>query len=78
VTRAKRVEVTLRAFEKSGDAMLLAERFHFVVATGEQLVRISLVTDVPHDLIARRFEYGMYGDSELNDAESGANVTTRP
>ena len=44
------------------------------VAAGEHLVRIPLVPDVPHELVARRVEAVVQRDRQLDDAESGADV----
>ena len=45
-----------------------------VVAPGEQLVRIALVADVPHELVARRVERVVQRDGQLDDAEPRADV----
>ena len=58
VAGAEGVVLALGALEEAGDAALLAQRLHPRVAAGEQLVRIALMTDVPHELVARRLEHG--------------------
>ena len=63
-----------RALEKAGEAVFLTQRLEALVATGEQLVRIALVADVPDELIARRVERGVQRDRQLDDAETGADV----
>ena len=45
-----------------------------VVAAGEQLVRVALMADVPHELVARRLERVVERDRQLDDAEAGADV----
>ena len=45
-----------------------------VAAAREHLVRIRLVPDVPHQLIARRVEDVVQRDRELDDTEPCADV----
>ena len=51
-----------------------AQRADAVAPGGDDLVRISLVPDVPHQPVTRGIEYPMQGDGELDDAEAGAKV----
>ena len=37
-------------------------------------MRVGLVADVPHDLVARRVEQAVHGDRDLARAEVGAEV----
>ncbi len=73
---AERVVLALAALEKPRDAVFLAQGFHPSVAPGQQLVRIALVADVPHDLVARRVERVVQRDGQLDDAEPGADVAS--
>ena len=57
-----------------GQAAVLADRPELVAAAGEDLVRIGLVADVPHDLVARRVEQRVHGYRDLARAEVGAEV----
>jgi hypothetical protein len=43
-------------------------------AAGEDLVRVGLVADVPHEAVARRVEDVVQGDGELHDAEPGTEM----
>ena len=74
---AESVVVALAALQESGQTLLLPERLHASVASGEKLVRISLVTHVPHQLIAGRIERRMERDRQLDDAKSRADVPAR-
>ena len=71
---AKGVVLALGALEESGHSVLLAERLHPIVATGEQLVRVALMSNVPHELVARRVEGVVQRDRQLDHAEAGADV----
>src|SRR5207247_1350544 len=57
-----------------GKTAVLADGWKPVSATGEDLVGVCLVTDVPENLVARRVEQAMKGDGELTSAEVGAEV----
>ena len=74
--RTERVVLTLGAFQEGGHSALGTQRFKAGVASGEQLVRISLMSHIPHELIFGRLKRGVQGDREFNDAKSCANVTT--
>ena len=74
VSRAEGVVFTLAAPQESGDAALLAQRLHLIAAAGEELMRISLVADVPHELIYGRVEHVMKRDGKLDDAKARADV----
>ena len=58
------------------DAVELAQRAKAVEPTGQQLVRVGLVTRVPDDVIARRLEEPMEGDRQLHDAKRRAEMST--
>jgi hypothetical protein len=56
------------------ETAVLADRVEAVAATGEDLVRVGLVADVPEDLVARRVEQAVQRDGQLAGAEIGAEV----
>ena len=60
--RAEGVVFALAALGETGNAAGLPQRFHLVAAAGEDLVRISLVADVPHQLGSGRIENVMQRD----------------
>ena len=72
--RAEGVVLAFRALEKSGEAVFLAQGVHASRAAREHLVRIALVADVPHELVARGVERVVQGDGEFHDAEPRADV----
>uniref|UniRef100_A0A6J6A146 Unannotated protein n=1 Tax=freshwater metagenome TaxID=449393 RepID=A0A6J6A146_9ZZZZ len=52
----------------------MADRRELVPATGQNLVWISLMADVPEDLVARRIEHRMKSDREFAGTEVRAEV----
>jgi hypothetical protein len=47
---------------------------HLLHAAREDLVRVGLVADVPHEAVARRVEHVVQGDGQLHDAEPGTEM----
>ena len=74
MARTERVVLALVSLEKTGKAILLSQRFHSACPPGEQLVRIALVTDVPHNLVSRSVERRVNGNGQLDHAKAGADV----
>jgi len=74
VSRAELVVLALGASQESREASRLAQRGQAIVAPGEDLPRIGLVSHVPHDLVARGVEAVTQRHGELDDAEPGADV----
>ena len=72
--RAERVVFALGALGEAGEAALLAQRADAVAAAGQDLVRIGLVADVPDQPVVRRVEDVVQRDSQLDDAEPGAEM----
>src|SRR5262245_36457624 len=70
VSSAEGVVFAFAALEEARDAAFLTQRLERLVAPGQNFVRISLVSNVPHELIARRIEHVMQRDRELDDPES--------
>ena len=50
---------------------------HLVAASGENLVRVALVSDIPDDAIVRGVVEIVQCDGELDRAETGREVTAR-
>lgn len=46
-----------------------------LVSACEQLMGISLMSDIPDELVARGIELLMHGESQLHDAEIGREMT---
>ncbi|MNE00106.1 hypothetical protein D3C80_925030 [compost metagenome] len=76
VTDAKGVVLALGATREGGQAVLLAQGVHALAATGEDLVRIGLMTNVPHQAVVRGVEDVVQGDRQLDDAQAGAKMPT--
>ncbi len=57
--RAEGIVFAFAALGKSGKAAALPQRMHSGAASGQNLVRIALMTDVPDQAVMRRIEYIM-------------------
>ena len=71
---AERVVLALGAAREAGEPARRAQRADAVAPSGDDLVRIGLVADVPDQAVARGVEDPMQRDRELDDAEAGAEV----
>ncbi len=60
---------------KGASPSLLLDGVEPVAAAGEHLVRIGLVTDVPHQPVARRLEDVVQCDRELDGAEARGEMS---
>jgi len=76
VADAKGVVLALGATREGRDAVLLAQGFHALATTGEDLVRIRLMTDVPYQPVIRGVEDVMQRDGQLDDAQAGTEMPT--
>ena len=56
------------------EAVVLADGVEAVAPTGEDLVRVGLVPDVPQDLVGRGVQQRVQRDGQLAGAEVGAEV----
>src|SRR5262245_18903780 len=72
--RAERVVLALGALGESGEPPALAQRANALAPPGEDLVRIGLMADVPHDAVVGRVEQVVQRDRQLHDAETGAEM----
>ena len=75
MTGAESIVLALTALEKAREAVLLPQCFKSVCSAGEKLVRVPLMSDVPDNSIAGCIEHRMQRDRQLDDAESGADVS---
>ena len=67
--RAKRIVFALGALGEAGQAAASAQGPDSVAPSGQDLVRIGLVADVPDQPVARRIEDIMQGNRQLDDAK---------
>ena len=68
------IVLALVAAKEPREATLLAERGQAIVPPRQHLPRIALVTDVPHDPVARRLERVQQGHGQFHDPEPGPDV----
>ena len=71
---AKRVVFALAAFGKSRQASASAQGADAVTASGEDLMRIALMADIPDQPVVRRVENIMDSGSQLDNAKSSAQM----
>ena len=74
VADAKGVVLAFAAARESGDAILLPQGAHLLAPTGEDLVRIGLMTHVPDQAIIGGVEHIVQGNGQLDDAQTRAKV----
>ena len=72
---AKRVVFALGALGEAGQAVALAERADAVAPSGEDLVWIGLMADVPDQAVARRVENVVQGNRQFDDAQTSRRTT---
>ena len=71
---AERVVFAFGPARKSGGTAGHPQAAHRFAASGQDLVRIRLVADVEHEAVARRVEYVMQCNGQLDRAEVGAQM----
>ncbi len=71
---AERVVFALGALGEARQAAAHAKRADAVAAAGQDLVRIGLVADVPHDPVIWGVEHVMQRDGEFDDAQTSAQM----
>ena len=74
VPRADDVVLGLAAAGEPGEASVLADGVEALGPSGDDLVGVGLVADVPDDLVAGAFEDAVQGDRELDRAEAGGQM----
>ena len=74
MTGAEMIKRAFTALEITGNSALLPERIEIGVATGDQLVWIGLMADIPHHSIPVEVEGLIESESELDNAETGSEV----
>jgi hypothetical protein len=74
MANTERVVFAFATRRKWREAVLELDRPQLVATSRQHLVRIRLMTDVPHDAVVRRIEYVVQGDRKLDGAEAGREV----
>ena len=62
------------AFGEAGKAVALSQRTDAVAPSGQDLVRVGLMADVPDQTVARRVEHVMQRDRQLDDPKARAEM----
>jgi hypothetical protein len=71
---AERVVFALGPLGEAGEAAALAQGADAAAPSGEDLVRVDLVADVPDEHVARGFEHMVQGHRQLHHAQARAEV----
>ena len=75
MTDAERVVFAFSARGKGSETVLQLDGAQRIAPSGEHLVRVRLVADVPHEPVVGRVEDIMQRDGEFDCAEPGGEVT---
>jgi hypothetical protein len=62
----------------AGETAGMAQGVEATGATGEQLVNVCLVPDIPDETVAGRIEDPVQGDRQFHDPQIGGKVATGP
>src|SRR3984885_11370765 len=73
--RPERVILAFRALGKTAQASALPQSSDPIAPSGQDLVRVGLVANVPDDAIGRRVENIVERDRQFDYAEAGAEMT---
>ena len=66
---------TFYYFCKTRKTAVLAQCFELLITSGKHFVRIALVTNIPHDCVARTVKYAVQGYGKLNNTEVTRQMT---
>ena len=78
MTDAKGVVFTFLALRERCHAVLLLDGVDAVAAAGEDLVRIGLVADIPHQLVHRGVVQVVQRHGQFDHAQAGSKMATTP
>ncbi len=72
---AKGVVVAFGPFREAGQTAFAADASHGLFPSGQDLVGVGLMADVPHQAVARRIKDVVKGDGKLKHAQAGPEMT---
>ena len=75
MSRHDRVVLRFIASKEAGESAVLFDRMKLVAASGQDLVCVGLVSDVPDKTIVRRIENVMHRDRKLDGPERRSSMT---
>ena len=73
---AEGVVLALRAGRERRESSVLLDGMEPIAPPGEHLVRVGLMTDIPHEQVPRGVVDVVQGDGELDRAEPRREMTT--
>ncbi len=74
VPRSERIVRRFTAHREAGEPAALTKRPEALAPTGEDLVHVGLVADVPHELVVREIQHAMQRERQLDDAQVGREM----
>ena len=77
MTDPEGVVLALRPAGEAAESAPHAHRVHALAAAGQDLVRIGLVADIPHETVFRRAVHGVQRGREFDRAQPGGEVAAR-
>src|SRR5689334_4654956 len=77
MSRAEAVIFAFRALGEPGQPAACAQSADAVPSARQNLVRVGLMADVPYEFVIRGVEDVMQRYRQLDDAEAGAQMTSR-
>ena len=69
------IVLALASLGKAGKSAALTQRIKAVGSSGQQLMYVALVPDVPDDMILGRIKHAVQGDGQLDYAQIGRQVS---
>ena len=76
--RAERIKLALVTLRETRQAVLLTQSVNARTAPGQNFVRVTLVSDIPDENVARGLENVVQRHRQFHNAETGAEMAARP
>jgi hypothetical protein len=73
---AKGIIGAFSSFGKPAEATVFAVGGKIIPSAGKDFMTISLMTNVPNQLIVRSIEYIVKGNRQFNDAQAGSKMAS--
>ena len=70
----ERIEFAFAAFGEAGQAVHLAQGSNSIASAGKNLMRVTLMANIPDQPVIGGIEHRMNGHGEFDDAQSGAQM----
>ena len=74
MSRDKGVALTLHRFGEASNSAEGTQRFHRLIAAGENFVGVALVSHIEHQTVPSGVEHPVDGDNQLHRSQAGGQV----